>query len=74
VRGRRMAAMARDLILTTGVEGDPYFKLFNCILTAAPSQHGRTANNMGELSLAAERKFTAGVVQPLFEIGLTPAA
>lgn len=74
VRGRRMAEVARDLILTTGVAGDPFFKLFNCALTQAPSQHGRTANNMGELALQAQRKFTDGVVQPLFEIGLTPAA
>lgn len=73
VRGRRLGAMARDLTLTTGVEGDPYFKLFNCALTQAPSMHGRTANNMGDLQLVAQRKFTAGVVQPLFEIGLTAA-
>ena len=73
VRGRRMAAMARDLTLSTGVEGDPFFTLYNCILTQAPGMHGRTANNMGDLQLVAERKFNAGVVQPLFETGLTAA-
>lgn len=72
--GRGKKTPTNDLILTTSIEGDPYFKLFNCAIMASPSTHGKTANNMGEVQLEAQRTFSAGVVQPLFEIGLTPAA
>jgi len=72
-RGRRLASVARDLILTTGIEGDPCFKLFNCVLKGHSGQHGVTANNIGELSLVSQLKLTAGVAQPIYEIGFTPA-
>jgi len=34
--------------------------------------HGVTANNIGELSLVAQRKITTGAQVAMFAIGLTP--
>jgi hypothetical protein len=73
-RGVRRETFARDLILSTDVEGDPYFKLFNCSLAGLQQMHGVTANNVGALQLIAQKKITTGAQQPMFEVGLTPAA
>jgi len=73
-RGVRRESFARDLILSTGVEGDPYFKLFNCSLAAPQYMHGATANNVGSLQLVAQKKITTGALSAMFEVGLTPAA
>jgi len=62
------------LIITTGIEGEPYYKLFNCMPKGSTSQFGVTANNLGEISLQSVLKITNGASTPIFEIGLTPAA
>lgn len=73
-RGRSRGSLGRDLIITTGIAGEPYYKLFNCVLKGSTSQFGVTANNLGELSLQSVLKITNGASTPIFEIGLTPAA
>lgn len=73
-RGRSRSSLARDLIITTGVEGEPYYKLFNCMLKASTPQFGVGVNNQGEVSLQSVLKITDGASTPVFEIGLTPAA
>jgi hypothetical protein len=73
-RGVRRETFARDLVLTTGVEGDPEFTLYNCSLAGLSQAHGVMANNIGELQLVAQRKITSGVTTPMFAIGLHAAA
>lgn len=73
-RGVRRETFARDLILSTGTVGDPYFKLFNCSLAAPQYLHGATANNVGTLQLVAQRKITTGAQSAMFEVGITAAA
>jgi hypothetical protein len=71
-RGVRRETFAADLVLTTGVAGDPTFTLYNCSLSGMKQAHGVTANNIGELSLVAQRKITTGAQVAMFAIGLTP--
>lgn len=71
-RGVRRETFARDLVLSTGVAGDPTFTLYNCSLAGLKQAHGVTANNVGELQLVAQRKITSGAQVAMFAIGLTP--
>lgn len=64
-----------DLVLTTGVENDPYLTLYNAALKTLPLQAGAEVNRNGEVEFVARsNRFTTGALQPVFAIGLTPAA
>lgn len=73
-RGVRRETFARDLVISTGVDGDPEFTLYNCSIAGFKQAHGVTANNVGEMQLVAQRKITSGAQAAMFAIGLNPAA
>jgi hypothetical protein len=74
VRGRRIGALANNLVLSTGVVGDPTFSLFNCVLKGSATQYGVSVGRIGELALQSVLKITSGASTPVFAIGLTPEA
>jgi hypothetical protein len=64
---------ANTLALTTAVVGEPFFNLFNSALKILPLQAGAEVNRNGEVEfVATTNRYTAGALQPVFEIGLTP--
>lgn len=69
-RGRSMSGMAHDLVLSTGVAGDPVITLFNAVLKGNQTQFGASINRVGELSLTSMRSMSAGALSPVFSIGL----
>ncbi len=74
-RGQSIYTGGQTLALTTAVEAEPYFNLFNAALKTLPLQAGAELNRNGEVEfVATTNRYTAGALQPVFEIGLTPAA
>jgi len=69
------AGNANTLALTTATVDEPFFNLFNSALKTLPLQAGAEVNRNGEVEfVATTNRYTAGAMQPVFEIGLTPAA
>lgn len=75
-RGRSIYGRANTLALSTGVEAEPFFNLFGAAIKTIPLQAGAEVNRSGELEFVAttNRYDANGAPQPVFDIGLTPAA
>jgi hypothetical protein len=70
-RGQSIFRSGKDLSLTAG-SGNPYFTLKNAAIKTVPQQFGAEVNRTGEVEFAAVQSvFTAGVRQPIFDIGVT---
>lgn len=69
--GRRLAAGADPLNMI----GDHlYSRLYGAILTASPTQYGRTVDRVGALTWQATRNYTGGAVNPLYYVGTAAPA
>jgi hypothetical protein len=72
-RGKSVYRTGRvnSLVLTSG-STNPNFSLFNATINTIPLQAGVESNRAGEMEfMATSNRFTAGVLQPVFAVGIT---
>jgi len=72
-RGRSIyrAGRANTLALTAGA-ANPFVNLYGAAIKSIPLQAGVEANRSGEMEfVATSNRYTAGVMQPVFDIGIT---
>jgi hypothetical protein len=72
---RGQSIHGENLVVNTGTAAEPTFTAYNAALKTLPLQAGAEVNRSGEVEFVSRtNRYTNGGRQPVFEIGLTPAA
>jgi len=71
VGAARGAERTKNDFIVSGANGDVFARFYDAALRDVPEQFDATNPRAGELSWETSRKITAGVVKPVFAVGVT---